>query len=382
MDVTFGAEHASFRSEARSWLAAHVPAEPLPPLGTTAGFEAHQAWEATMFADRWSAVSWPTDYGGRGLGIMEWLVFEEEYQRARGPERVNRNGIFVLAPTLLEIGTVAQKERFLPAIAAGEEVWCRAWSGAGGGRDLARHGADAVRSPAGDGWRLRGQKVWVDAGSFAQWCFGVFRTDHGAPRDHGLTCFLVSLDSPGVSRRTLGTMDGRPGLAEISFDDVEVPENQVLGTPGSGWSVALSMAGSEHGLSLRSPARYAGAAVRLLELFDQRGAPAAAADAVARAYVDAQAYELHTYWTASKAARGQAAGAEASCNRISSSETGVAIHETALLLLGPDAELLDAGSPDEWLDGFLTAEADHIDNGRHEIQREVVAARLLGLEEG
>jgi alkylation response protein AidB-like acyl-CoA dehydrogenase len=382
MDLTFSAAHEVFRAEARRWLAAHVPAEPLPSFDTAKGFEAHRAWESTMFADRWSVVSWPIEYGGRDLGIMEWLIFEEEYYRAGAPKRVVQNGIFLLAPTMLEHGTQAQKERFLPPMAAGEEIWCQGWSEPDAGSDLAGIRSRAVRNGAGDGWLLSGQKTWASRGAFAEWCFGIFRTDLEAERHRGLTYFLVPMAAPGVTVRPIAQIDGEAGFAEIFFDDVEVPDNQVLGEVGSGWSVAMSTAGSERGLSLRSPARYTEAASRLVAQFEHRGAPAASADAVARAYMDAQAYQLHTYWTASQVARGGTVGPEASCNKIFWSETDVAIHETALGLLGPEAELLEAGAPGEWLDGYLFALAGPIYAGTNEIQRNVVAERLLGLPRG
>ena len=153
------------------------------------------------------------------------------------------------------------------------------------------------------------------------------------------------MDSPGVTVRPIPQIDGETGFAEIFFDNVVVPEDQVLGEVGAGWSVAMATAGSERGLSLRSPARYTEAADRLVQLYASRGGPTASADAVAQAHMDAEAYKLHTYWTASRVARGHAVGPEASCNKIFWSETDVAIHATALDLLGPDAELLDAGRP-------------------------------------
>ena len=379
MDLTFSPEQEAFRAQARGWLAAHVPAEPLPSLDTAAGFEAHRAWERLLFADRWSVVSWPTEFGGRDVGIMEWLIFEEEYYRARAPKRVSQNGIFLLAPTLLEYGTDAQKARFLPPMAAGEEIWCQGWSEPDAGSDLAGIRSRAVRNAGGDGWLLSGQKTWASRGAFAEWCFGIFRTDPDAERHRGLTYFLVAMDAPGVTVRPIAQIDGEAGFAEIFFDHVEVPDSQMLGEEGAGWSVAMSTAGSERGLSLRSPARYTEAASRLIGLFDLHGAPAASADAVARAYIDAQAYQLHTYWTASKVARGQAVGPEASCNKIFWSETDVAIHTAALDLLGPEAELLEAGAPGNWLDGYLFSLAGPIYAGTNEIQRNVVAERLLGL---
>jgi alkylation response protein AidB-like acyl-CoA dehydrogenase len=382
MDLTFAPDHEAFRAEARAWLSAHVPTEPLPSLDTSAGFAAHREWERTLAADRWSVVSWPTEYGGRDVGIMEWLVFEEEYYRARAPKRVSQNGIFLLAPTLLEYGTDAQKARFLPPMARGDEIWCQGWSEPDAGSDLAGIRSRAVRNAAGDGWLLTGQKTWASRGAFAEWCFGIFRTDPEAERHRGLTYFLIAMDSPGLTVRPIPQIDGETGFAEIFFDDVAVADEQVLGGEGSGWSVAMSTAGSERGLSLRSPARYTEAAGRLIDLFGQHGSPPAAADAVARAYMDAEAYKLHTYWTASKVARGHAVGPEASCNKIFWSETDVAIHDTALALLGPDAELLESGALGEWLDGYLFSLAGPIYAGTNEIQRNVVAERLLGLPRG
>jgi alkylation response protein AidB-like acyl-CoA dehydrogenase len=382
MDLTFDAEQEAFRSEARAWLQAHVPAERLPSLDTAAGFAAHRAWEATLFANRWSVVSWPVEFGGRDAGIMEWLIFEEEYYRARAPKRVSQNGIFLLAPTMLEYGTAAQKERFLLPMASGEEIWCQGWSEPDAGSDLAGIRSRAIRNAAGDGWLLSGQKTWASRGAFADWCFGIFRTDPEAERHRGLTYFLVAMDSPGVTVRPIPQLDGEAGFAEIFFDGVEVPDSQVLGGEGEGWSVAMSTAGSERGLSLRSPARYTEAAARLIALFDERGGPATSADAVARAYMDAEAYKLHTYWTATKVAGGHPVGPEASCNKIFWSETDLAIHRIALDLLGPDAELLESGGPGEWLDGYLFALAGPIYAGTNEIQRNVVAERLLGLPRG
>jgi alkylation response protein AidB-like acyl-CoA dehydrogenase len=371
MDLTFDAGHEAFRAEARTWLAAHVPTEPLPSLDTAVGFVAHRAWEAALYADRWSVVSWPTEYGGREVGIMEWLIFEEEYYRARAPKRVSQNGIFLLAPTMLDYGTAAQKERFLPPMASGAEIWCQGWSEPDAGSDLAGIRARAVRNAGDDGWLLSGQKTWASRGAFADWCFGIFRTDPEAERHRGLTYFLIAMDTPGVTVRPIPQIDGETGFAEIFFDDVEVPDAQVLGEVGAGWSVAMSTAGS--------PARYTEAAARLMELFHQRGRPARHADAVASAYMDAEAYKLHTYWTATKVALGHTVGPEASCNKIFWSETDVAIHETALALLGPEAELLESGSPGEWLDGYLFSLAGPIYAGTNEIQRNVVAERLLGL---
>jgi alkylation response protein AidB-like acyl-CoA dehydrogenase len=382
VDLTFTTDQEAFRAEARAWLAANVPPSPLPSLDTAEGFAAHRAWERLLFENRWSVVSWPTEYGGRDVGIMEWLVFEEEYYRARAPKRVSQNGIFLLAPTMLEYGTPEQKERFLPPMASGDEVWCQGWSEPDAGSDLAGIRSRAVRDGSGDGWLLSGQKTWASRGAFAQWCFGIFRTDPEAERHRGLSYFLIEMDAPGVTVRPIPQIDGETGFAEIFFDNVAVPANQMLGPEGAGWAVAMSTAGSERGLSLRSPARYTQAADRLVELFHQCGGSPRAADAVAQAHMDAEAYQLHTYWTATKVSQGHAVGPEASCNKIFWSETDLAIHGAALGPLGPEAELLESGAPGEWLDGYLFALAGPIYAGTNEIQRNVVAERLLGLPRG
>jgi alkylation response protein AidB-like acyl-CoA dehydrogenase len=385
MDLRFTPAQEAFRTEARAWLAAHVP-EPgsLPSLDTAEGFEAHRAWEREMCADRWSVVSWPEEFGGRGVGIVEWLIFEEEYWRAEAPLRVSQNGVFLLAPTLFEFGTDGQKQRFLPAMASATEIWCQGWSEPDAGSDLAGIRSRAVRSPDDDGWLLTGQKTWASRGAFAEWCFGLFRTDPGAERHRGLTYFLIEMGSPGVTVRPIPQIDGETGFAEIFFEDVLVPDEQVLGGVDRGWNVAMATAGSERGLSLRSPARYGEAARRLVALYrrclvDDPARAARHADAVAQAWMDAEAYRLNTLWTATRVLDGGSVGPEASANKIHWSETDLAIHRTALALLGPEAELHGTGTVAPWLDGYLFALAGPIYAGTNEIQRNVVAERMLGL---
>ncbi len=388
MDLRFTAEQEAFRAEARQWLARHVPPPgSLPSLDTAEGFEAHRRWEQTMFADRWSVVSWPEAFGGRGVGILEWLVFEEEYWRAEAPLRVSQNGVFLLAPTMFEFGTPAQQERFLPSMASGREIWCQGWSEPDAGSDLAGIRSRAVRSEGDDGWLLTGQKTWASRGAFAEWCFGLFRTDPEAERHRGLTYFLIEMNAPGVTVRPIPQIDRETGFAELFFEDVFVPDEQVLGGVGQGWSVAMATAGSERGLSLRSPARYTEAAARLVSLYarqlaDQPARAARHADDVARAWMDAEAYRLNTLWTASRVLDGGSVGPEASANKIHWSETDLAIHRTALALLGGDAERHGAAADASWLDGYLFALAGPIYAGTNEIQRNVVAERMLGLPRG
>ena len=394
MDLRFSDEQERFRTEVREWLEQNAPSArfgrtPLHSLDTAEGFEQHRAWEGQLFEARLSVVSWPERYGGRGAGLWEWIVFEEEYYRAQAPTRVGQNGIFLLAPTMFDLGTEEQKDRFLPPMASGEEIWCQGWSEPDAGSDLAgirstarRQGAGAG---AGAGWVLNGQKTWCSRGAFADWMFGLFRTDPESDRHKGLTYFLVPLDSPGVTVRPIAQLDGETGFAEVFFDDVEVTDDQVLGSVNDGWRAAMSTAGSERGMSLRSPARYTVAADRLVALYAacaQRDPIAAnrCAEKVARAWTAAEAYRLHTYWTASRVSVGESVGAEASVGKIHWSETDLAIQSAALELLGEGAfNLTDDGRPGAWLDAFLFSLAGPIYAGTNEIQRNVVAERLLGL---
>ena len=279
-------------------------------------------------------------------------------------------------------------------MASGEEIWCQGWSEPDAGSDLAAIrsradiGTEHGTAHATDSWVLNGQKTWCSRGAFADWIFGLFRSDPEAERHRGLTYFLVKMDSPGVTVRPIAQLDGETGFAEVFFEDVEVPSEQVLGAVGEGWKVAMATAGSERGLSLRSPARYTEAAARLVELYrrrtttDPEGA-ARRAEHVARAVIDAEAYRLHTYWTATKVLDGGGVGPEASMNKIFWSETDLDIHTTALELLGEEAEMVgDDFRPPPWLDGFLFALAGPIYAGTNEIQRNVVAERVLGLPRG
>ena len=373
MNLDLTDDERAFQAEARSWLAAHVPADPLPSMDTADGFAAHQEWEARLAEARWSVVSWPEEYGGRGASLVEWVVFEEEYYRAGAPGRVSQNGIFLLAPILFDHGTPEQQQRFLPTMATGERIWAQAWSEPEAGSDLASLRSTATRDDERGGWFLNGQKTWSSRASYAHWGFGLFRSDPSAERHRGLTYFLFPLDADGVTVRPIAQLDGEAGFAEIFLDDVFVPDTDVLGGVGDGWRVAMSTAGNERGLSLRSPGRFCAAAERLLALYADRPEPRLA-DRVVDAWIGAQAYRLYTWGTVTRLAGGGELGAAGSANKVFWSELDIALHETALDLIGPDAELRDA-----WSDGYLFSLSGPIYAGTNEIQRNIVAERVLGL---
>ena len=347
MDMRFTEAEEAFRSEARAWLEANVP-HGLPSGDTREGFDLHVQWEKNLFADRWSVVSWPEEFGGRGASLWEWLIFEEEYYRAAGPQRVSQNGIFLLAPTIFEFGTAEQKARFLPRMAAAEDLWCQGWSEPDAGSDLAGIKSRATRDDSAGGWVINGQKTWTTRGAFCNWVFGLFRTDPEAARHSGMTYMMVPLDAPGVTVRGVERLDGDEGFAEVFFDDVFVADDLVLGGVNNGWGVAMATTSSERGLTLRSPGRFCAAATRLIDLYRNQTASGAAdpslREAVAQAWMETEAYRLATLADVSGLVDGRSPGARSSLTKVFWSELDVNLNETALRLLGPMAELVD-GSP-------------------------------------
>jgi alkylation response protein AidB-like acyl-CoA dehydrogenase len=385
MELNFTEHQIAFREEVRGWLADNVPSQPLQTFDTAEGFKQHREWEATLNKGRWGMVTWPEALGGRGCDLIEWLIFEEEYYKARAPLRVNQNGIFLLGPTLMEYGTEEQKARILPKMANGEEVWAQGWSEPNAGSDMA-----AIRSTAkleGDKYIINGQKTWSTRAVWADWCFGMFRTDPESQRHRGLTFILVPLNSPGITVRPIPQLDGLPGFAEIFFDNVEVAVENRLGDEGAGWSVAMATAGFERGLMLRSPARFQETARRLVELYNENRESAdsdpAVKDAVIRAYLDAESYCLTTYQTACRLNKGGKIGAESSTNKIFWSELDQNMHATAMSILGARAELLPhapaARGVGNWLDGWLFSQSGPIYAGTNEVQRNIIAERMLGM---
>ena len=371
MDLRWSESEEAFRAEVRGWLAANVP-RGLPSGDTRDGFAAHLDWERRLYDARWAVVSWPERYGGRDASRWEWLIFEEEYHRAGAPQRVTQNGIFLLAPTLFEFGTQEQRDRLLPRMASAQDLWCQGWSEPGAGSDLAAVRSKAVRDQARGGWLLSGQKTWTTRGAFCTHMFGLFRSDPAAGRHKGLTYFLVPLDATGVTVRGFERLDGDEGFADVFLDEVFVPDENVLGPVGEGWRVAMATTGSERGLTLRSPGRFLAAAERLIALYRERPAAdgrAAARDRVVDSWIDAKAYQFFTLQQVTASAH-----EVSSLNKLFWSELDVRLHETAMDLLGPDSEV-----DGPWPRGFMFSLAGPIYAGTNEVQRNIVAERLLGL---
>lgn len=377
MDLTPPPRHEEFRSEVRQWLADHKPELPMPPGDTPEGFPVHLEWERKLFDAGLAVVSWPIRYGGRDLDLWHWLILEEEYYAAGLPQRVGQNGIFLLAPSLLEFGTDEQRDRILPRMAAVEDMWCQGWSEPEAGSDLASLRARAVRDEGAGGWRLTGQKSWSTRGAFSSHMFGIFRTGTVEERHRGLTYFLIDLDQPAATVRPVAKFDGDDGFADIFLDNAFVPDANVLGGVGEGWKIAMATTGSERGLALRSPGRFLATADRLIAHY--RTTPAHLRGARSRArvadgWMAAQAYKLATDRTVTGLLGGAALGAEASLSKVFWSEMDIDLHETALACRGAEADL-----DGEWMRGFEFALSGPIYAGTNQIQRNIIAERLLGL---
>ena len=371
MDLHYDAETSAFRDEVRTFLAEHQESFPTESYDTAEGFEQHRHWDRVLFDAGLSVITWPEKYGGRDATLLQWVVFEEEYFRAGAPGRASANGTSMLAPTLFSHGTEEQLDRILPKMASGEQIWAQAWSEPESGSDLASLRSTATKTDGG--WLLNGQKIWSSRAPFGERGFGLFRSDPESQRHQGLTYLMFDLKADGVTVRAIEQLGGETGFGEIFLDNAFVADNDVIGAPHDGWRAAMSTASNERGMSLRSPARFVAPAQRLVEAWKANPDPAFA-DQVADAWIKAQAYRLHTFATVTRLADGGELGAESSVTKVFWSELDVAIHQTACELRGADGELADA-----WTNGLLFALGGPIYAGTNEIQRNIIAERLLGL---
>jgi alkylation response protein AidB-like acyl-CoA dehydrogenase len=371
MNLDFDDETCELQMEVREFLAAHRADFPTKSYDTADGFEQHRRWDKALFDAGLSVITWPRKYGGRDASLLQWVVFEEEYFRAGAPGRASANGTSMLAPTLFAHGTEEQLDRILPKMASGEEIWAQAWSEPESGSDLASLRSTAARTDGG--WLLNGQKIWSSRAPFGDKAFGLFRSDAEVPRHRGLTYFMFDLKAEGVTVRPIAQLGGDTGFGEIFLDDVFVPNQDVIGEVHDGWRAAMNTSSNERGMSLRSPARFLASAERLAQLW-KANSDKVFGDQVADLWIKAQAYRLHTFGTVSRLAAGGELGAESSVTKVFWSDLDVAVHQTAQEIRGADGELADS-----WTDGLLFALGGPIYAGTNEIQRNIIAERLLGL---
>ncbi|MEW2810197.1 acyl-CoA dehydrogenase family protein [Streptomyces massasporeus] len=374
MDFDFGPEHDAFRSEARDWLASHV-----------SGAADRRTWERTLGAAGWIGLGWGEDgYGNRRATLTQQVVWAEEYARSGAPARSGHIGENLLAPTLLAHGTDEQKSRFLPPIAAGAELWCQGYSEPGAGSDLAGVRTAAVREPDGRTYRVTGQKIWTSLAREADWCFVLARTGPGSVRHHGLTFLLVPMDQPGrIEVRPIRQMTGTSDFNEVFFDGAHA--EHVVGGEGDGWRVAMSLLGFERGVS--TLAQQIGFAEELGAVVRAAVESGAVHDPVVRDRLVRQWAELRTMrWNALRTLGSSGDAGAPSVAKLLWAGWHQRLGELAVLVRGAAA----GAGPADWsasapyeLDAaqhlFLFSRADTIYGGSDQIQRTIIAERVLGL---
>ncbi|MEU6538018.1 acyl-CoA dehydrogenase family protein [Streptomyces sp. NPDC047000] len=373
MDFGFGPQDEAFRAEARTWLRANHHAQP------------RQDWERTLGAAGWIGLGWPeAGYGNRRATLTQQVAWAEEYARSGAPPRSGHIGENLLAPTLLAHGTEAQKARFLPPIAAGDELWCQGYSEPGAGSDLAGIRTTAVRDPRGAGHRVTGQKIWTSLAHEAHWCFVLARTEPGSRRHRGLSFLLVPMDQPGrVEVRPIRQLTGTSDFNEVFFDGARA--EHVVGGEGNGWRVAMSLLGYERGVS--TLAQQIGFARELEDVLRTAVKTGAAADPVVRDRLVRQWAELRTMrWNALRTLGGSGDAGAPSVAKLLWAGWHQRLGELAVQVRGAEA----SAGPADWtpaspyrLDDdqhlFLFSRADTIYGGSDQIQRTIIAERVLGL---
>jgi len=387
MADTGRADEATFRAEVRGWLADHL-------VGDFAGLrglggpgrehEAHEerlAWDRHLAKHGWTCIGWPEEYGGRGLSLSQQVIFHEEYARANAPGRVNHLGEELLGPTLIAFGTDEQKARFLPKIVAVEELWCQGYSEPGAGSDLANVQTRA-RLDSGE-WVIDGQKVWTSLAHLSDWCFVVARTDPGSHRHSGLSYLLVPMDQPGVEVRPIVQLTGTSEFNEVFFTGARTAADLVVGGVGNGWAVAMGTLGFERGVStLGQQVGFRRELDALIELARANGAydDPVVRDRLAQADVELEVIRLNALRTLGQEESAEQSLKSASVAKLlwagwhrSLGELAMVVRGTASLTTGPDYDL------DEWQRLFLFTRADTIYGGSDEIQRNILAERVLGL---
>jgi alkylation response protein AidB-like acyl-CoA dehydrogenase len=393
VDFHYTDEQEAFRHELRQWLAANLPPdlcvddpidERVAPDRAT--FERRVAWQRTMHEAGWVGISWPKAYGGRGVTLMEQIIFDEEVFRARAPVLPGYSGINMAGPVLIEWGTEQQKRRFLPRILAGDDIWCQGFSEPGAGSDLAGLRTRAV--DAGDHFVVNGQKVWTSGAQFADWIYLLVRTDPTAPKHRGISFLLVDMKTPGIAVRPLVLMNGHQHFNEVFFTDVAVPKSALVGAVNQGWKVAMTTlmyerkSGGGRGHELQV-GRLGAVARRMM----QDGAPAwdnpLVRQRFAQLAIESAALRYTRLRNLTRQLRGEPPGPEGSILKLFGSELGVRIADFAGDLLGPRV-LVNEPSPDvpdapRWYNRVVSARQYTIAGGTSEIQRNIIAERVLGL---
>jgi alkylation response protein AidB-like acyl-CoA dehydrogenase len=385
MRLAFSAEDEEFRVEVRTWLRAHVPKEERPPSGT-AMREYDLAWQQAQWNGGWAGVGWPTEYGGCGLSLTRQLIWFEEYARTgMAPIDTRFVGESHAGPTLIARASDQQKDYHLPKILQGDVVWCQGFSEPEAGSDLA-----SLRTFAeidGDELVVTGQKIWTSYAEVADWQELLVRTNRDVPKHKGITWVICDMRSPGVDVRPIRTLDGHADFAEVFYDDVRIPRANVVGEIDSGWSVAMSTLSFERGTAFTvHQVQLATVVEDLIELARERtgrnGRRLIDDDELARdlaqARADVASLQAMTYLGVSRNLGREMPGPEGSMLKLHWSELSKRVKRLAMDVIGT-ASLARSGTDARWVEHFLMSFSDTIAGGASEIQRNIIAERVLGL---
>lgn len=384
MDFDLSAADEGFRAELRAWLAAHAP----PDIDVAATFEEAEGlrdWQRTLSLGRWIGIHWPVEYGGRGSSLVQVAIYNEELARAQAPQILGRAGVNLVGPTLIAHGTPEQRERWLPSILSAEQIWCQLFSEPGAGSDLAGLSTRAERD--GDRYILTGQKVWTSYARFADFGIALVRTDPAAPKHKGISMLAVPMDAPGIEVRPLRQITGESEFNEVFFTDTPVPVENLIGVENEGWRVAGTTLANERGTSFVWKEQVLHEVAR--DLLVKRAIATGAFNdplvrqKIAQSWLEVEIFRLHNARTLTRLDRGESVGAESSIVKLFWSEMSQRLYETAGEVLGADG-LIVAGESravdrGRWARGMLWSRAASIAGGTSEIQRTIIAERILGL---
>jgi alkylation response protein AidB-like acyl-CoA dehydrogenase len=388
MDFRDTPEEAAFRARLRSWLEEHWTGRPVE--GGRGDFETLREWGRRLYDAGYVGLTWPAEYGGRGLSPTYQAIYLEEIARANAPGHPGVIGLNMAGPTIIAWGTDEQKKRYLAPLLSGEEIWCQGFSEPGSGSDLASGRTSAAAD--GDHWVVNGQKVWSSYAHVADWCILVVRTDPDAPKHAGLSYLIVDMHAPGVTVRPLRQITGDPEFNEIFFDDVRVPRESILGSPGDGWKVAMTTLLHERGtLGFALAAELERMVNQLVRLAREPGPdgrrPAddpVIRDAVAREWVEMQSLRFTNYRSLTALLETGVPGPEGSAVKLAWSEANQRLTSLAQSVFGLHGQITGEGAP--W-NGFwqywqLRSRGNTIEAGTSEILRNIIAERVLGLPKG
>ena len=390
MKLSFSAADEQFRAEVAAWLGANLCGE-FEQIRYRGGpgdehsyVEERKAWERKLHEGGWTGLGWPREYGGRGATIEQQVIFNEEYARAGGPGRMGHIGETLTGPTLIAFGTEQQKQRFLPGILRGEDLWCQGYSEPSAGSDLANVKTRARYDEARGRWLITGQKVWTSLAHESQYCFVIARTDPASVGQKGLGFFLLAMDQPGIEVRPIEQLTGTSEFNEVFFDDAVCGADDIVGAPGEGWKVAMGLLGFERGVStLGQQMLFQNEFDEVVRIARENGAATdpALRQRIADAHVGLRIMRFNSMRMLSGGGDDGSLSREAMIYKLYWATWHRNLGKLAMDVLGPESEILD-GAPyqlNRLQSLFLFTRSDTIYGGTNQIQRNIIAERALGM---